>query len=115
MYQFSYAEIHEDTPKQAREREHDAIRRSIELLEAAERAGPRSAEAVEALLFVQRLWTVFIEDLSQPANELPGKLRADLISVGIWVLKEVEDIRFERSRNFRAIIEISDVIAEGLK
>lgn len=115
MYQFSYAEIHDDTPRQAREREHEAIRRSIELLEAAERHGARSPEAVEALLFLRRLWTVFIEDLSKPENELPPKLRADLISVGLWILKEAEDIRFERSTNFRGIIEISEVIAEGLK
>ncbi len=115
MYQFSYAEIHDDTPRQAREREHEAIRRSIELLEAAERQGGRSPEAVEALLFLRRLWTVFIEDLSKPENELPPKLRADLISVGLWILKEAEDIRFERSTNFRGIIEISEVIAEGLK
>lgn len=115
MYQFSYAEIHEDTPRHAREQEHMAIMRSVELLRAAEKAGLRSQESIEALLFLRQLWTVLIEDLSKAENALPPKLRADLISIGLWILKEAEEIRFERSQNFSGIIEISEAIAEGLK
>lgn len=115
MYQFSYAEIHEDTPAEARRREHEAITRSIELLAVAEQKGMHSSEAIEALLFLRRLWTMFIEDLSKPENELPPKLRADLISIGLWILKEAEEIRFERSSNFRGLIEVSESISEGLR
>ena len=41
MYQFSYAEVLDETPKGAREREREAIDRSIELLKAAELRGVR--------------------------------------------------------------------------
>ena len=37
MYQFSYAEVLDETPKGARERERQAIDRSIELLREAEK------------------------------------------------------------------------------
>ena len=114
MYQFSYAEVLDETPKGARERERLAIAHSIELLEAAEQKGVRSREAIEAILFVRRLWAVFIEDLAETDNDLPKALRADLISIGLWVIREAEQIRLEKSSNFRGIIEVSQSIRDGL-
>ena len=101
MYQFSYAEVLDETPRGARERERQAIERSIELLEAAEKSGVRSREAIEAVLFVRRLWGVLIEDLADPENDLPQALRADLISIGLWIMREAEQIRLEKSANFK--------------
>jgi flagellar protein FlaF len=115
MYRFSYAEVLEESPKEARYRERKAIEHSIEQLTAAEAKGARSREAIEALLFVRRLWTLFLEDLARPENELPQALRGDLISIGIWILKEAEEIRLERSKNFKGIVEVSRAIAEGLQ
>lgn len=114
MYQFSYAEVLEETPQGARQRERQAIERSIELLQAADDAGPKSREAVEALLFVRKLWAILVEDLAKSENDLPQKLRADLISIGLWVMREAEEIRLERSENFKGIIEVSKTIHEGL-
>ena len=36
---------------------------------------------------------VFIEDLAIPENGLPDKLRADIISIGLWVVKEADRLR----------------------
>lgn len=115
MYQFSYAEVLDETPQGARERERQALDRSIELLEAADKSGVRSREAIEALLFVRRLWSVLIEDLGDSENDLPQALRADLISIGLWIMREAEQIRLEKSANFRGIIEVTTVIRDGLK
>ena len=68
MYQFSYAEVLDETPKGARERERQAIDRSIELLREAEAQGVRSRAAIEAILFVRRLWGYLIEDLARPTT-----------------------------------------------
>lgn len=114
MYQFSYAEVLDDTPQGARQRERQAIDHSIELLEAADKAGPQSREAVEALLFVRKLWAILVEDLAKPENDLPQKLRADLISIGLWVMREAEQIRLEKSANFKGMIEVSQSIRDGL-
>jgi flagellar protein FlaF len=114
MYQFSYAEVLDETPKGARERERQAIDRSIELLGLAEQRGMRSREAVEAILFVRRLWTYLIEDLAKPENDLPQSLRAELISVGLWIMREAEQIRLETSTNFKGLIEVSTAIRDGL-
>jgi flagellar biosynthesis activator protein FlaF len=114
MYQFSYAEILDDSPKEARERERVAMDRAIELLQAAERVGVNSREANEAAQFVRRLWAALIEDLSKSENALPQSLRADLISVGLWVMREAEQIRLGKSTNFKGIIEVSAQVREGL-
>jgi flagellar protein FlaF len=114
MYQFSYAEVLDETPQGARQRERQAIERSIELLQAADAAGAQSREAVEALLFVRKLWGILIEDLAKPENDLPEQLRADLISIGLWVMREAEQIRLEKSSNFKGIIEVSQTIRDGL-
>mgnify|MGYP003394859162 CR=1 FL=1 len=112
MYQFSYAEVLDETPQGARQRERQAIEQSIELLEAADKAGVKSREAVEALLFVRKLWAILVEDLAKTENDLPQRLRADLISIG--VMREAEQIRLEKSENFKGIIEVSQTIRDGL-
>jgi len=57
---------------------------------------------------------VLIEDLAKPENDLPEQLRADLISIGLWVIREAEEIRLEKSTNFKGIIEVSENIRDGL-
>lgn len=115
MYRFSYAEVLEETPQTAREREHLAIGHSIDLLKAAQEKGPTSREASEAIYFTRKLWAFFIEDLAKPENDLPRQLRADIISIGIWIMRETEEIRLGNSTNFKGLIEISQLIADGLK
>jgi flagellar protein FlaF len=115
MYRFSYAEILDNAPKQERERERLALERSIELLREADAKGAASREAVEAVLFINRLWGVLVEDLARPENDLPKPLRADLISVGLWILREADQIRLGKSENFKGLIEVSTSIAEGLR
>jgi len=115
MYQFSYAEVLDETPKGARERERQAIDRSIELLGEAEKNGGNSREAIEAVLYLRRLWGFLIEDLARPENDLPKSLRADLISIGLWIMREAEEIRLGKSENFKGLIEVSASIRDGLK
>lgn len=115
MQRSAYAEVLEDDPSQAREREQAAIMRAIEMLRAAETKGPRSLESIEALHYLRRLWLVLIEDLASPENDLPQALRADIISIGLWVMREADLIRLEQSDNFAGLIEVMTSIAEGLR
>ena len=115
MYQFSYAEIVQDTCGDARMHERQAMERGIQLLRLARDTGPESREAVEALHYLRSLWAILIEDLASAENDLPEKLRADLISIGLWVMKEVENIRFGRTTSFDDIIDVNQMICEGLK
>ena len=115
MYQLQYADIQEDAVMDARSRERELMARSIGLLDKARQTKANSVEAVEATHFTRRLWTALVDDLAQPDNELPPELRANLISIGIWVLKEVERIRQGESEDFEGIIEISEMIMKGIR
>lgn len=114
MYQFSYAEIQEDDAQDARSRERHAMQRGLDLLEIASRKGVRSMEAAEALNYVNQLWRIFMEDLAKPENNLPDALRAELISIGLWITQEVQNMRLGKSDNFEGLIEICTIIRDGL-
>lgn len=114
MYHFSYAEVLDENPKDMRARERMALDRSVELLRKAEAAGPLSRDALEAHSFTSKLWTILVEDLGMSENQLPKQLRAELVSIGLWVLRELEEIRMERSKNYKGVIEVTQSIAAGL-
>jgi flagellar protein FlaF len=115
MYQFSYADIQTDSVADAKDRERQLLTRSIELLAAAHHKGGTSLEAVEAIHFLNRVWTSFIADLGNAENELPIELRANLISIGLWLLREAEEVRQGRSSNFEGLIEVSQIIRDGIQ
>ncbi len=115
MYQFSYAEIMEDGIVQSKDRERQVLDRSIALLAKAQEANGYSRDTIEAVYYTRRLWIRFIEDLRQPDNQLGMELRANLISIAIWILRETERIRKRESRNFQGIIDITTIIRDGLK
>ncbi|MDP3895216.1 MAG: flagellar biosynthesis regulator FlaF [Mesorhizobium sp.] len=115
MYQFSYADIQTDSIADAKDRERQLLDRSIDLLHAARDAGVNSLQSVEAIHFLHRIWTTFIEDLGSSENELPKELRANLISIGLWLLREAESVRQGTSDNFEGLIEVSQIIRDGIQ
>lgn len=114
MYKFSYEEAMSDAGLRQRENERLAIEQSIALLKSAERAGVNSREAVEAIFYLNRLWSYLLEHVAKADNALPDELRAKIISIGIWLLREAEAVSNGKSKNFAGLIEISAVMAEGL-
>ena len=116
MYQFSYAEIMEEGVTVSKDRERQVLDRSIALLKAAMASGESyGKETVEAVYFTRRVWIRFIEDLGNPENQLEEELRANLISIAIWILKEVEKIRKRESSNFQGINDKTTIIKDGIK
>ncbi len=114
MYQQLYAEIAGDSSKSARAKERDAIHFAIKKLTAAKANGASSPESFDATDYLRRLWTIFLLDLSDEENGLPANLRASLISIGIWVRREADLIDKGASANFDGLIEINQIIANGL-
>ena|SRR6185436_1966673 len=114
MYKFSYAEVLEASGGEGRSREQVAFDHALELLRAAEEHGPQSAEARTAITYIQKLWNFLIEDLANPTNSLAEQLRADLISVGIWVIREADRILLDPKKTFSTLIEVNTNIRNGL-
>jgi flagellar protein FlaF len=114
MYQLSYAEIMEGDARESRAREQLVFDRAIELMRRAEAAGGGSAEAGEAIQYVQRLWMFFIENLGNPDNDLPVALKDNLISIGRWAIAEADRIVADRERGFASLIDVNTAIRNGL-
>ncbi len=113
-YRLNYADTQSDSLVDARSRERELLRRSIHLMKEAQGSAGSARAAIEAIHFASRIWTVFLEDLSSRENALPGKVRADLISVGIWILRDLEAIRNGNISDFTDIIEVTEIIRDGL-
>ena len=114
MYQFSYAEAVEDDQSLARSIERQALDRAIVLLQEADAAGPNSKAVIEAVYYTRRLWNFFVNELINEDNALPVEVRANLISIGIWVLKEADAVQAGKSDKCSAIGEICAIVRDGL-
>jgi flagellar protein FlaF len=114
MYKLSYAEIMEGDPREARAREQVAIDHGIALMQRAEAEGGRSPQALEALRYVQKLWIFFIENLTDPSNELAQPVKDDLISIGLWTIAEADRLIADPSKSFAALIDVNRTIRDGL-
>ncbi len=93
MFEFAYKDIIDESPSAMRAQERQALDSIIRMLQEASAKGAKSVEAINALYQLRRLWGVFIDDLKSPENGLPETLRARLISIGIWVNKEIDRLR----------------------
>jgi len=114
MYEFAYNSIVEESSRAMRAQEARALDRVIAQMREAEFYGPRSKAGIHALYQLRTLWTVFLDDLNGPDNALPTPLRARLLSIGIWVIKEIERLRTGEADEFASIIEINQIIRDGL-
>jgi len=115
MYEFAYNEVIEDSRQTMRARERQAMDRVIAMLRTAQEKGPGSRERVEALFYLRRLWMIFLNDLNDPNNELPEQLRAGIISIGIWMMKEIDRVRGGATNDLTPMIEINALIRDGLR
>lgn len=114
MNRAGYSEALVDDQQEARERERMALNRSIRLLETARADGVNTVSAAAAISFTAKLWTLLIEDLADPGNGLARELRGQLISVGIWILRELEQLRSGAASSFDDIIAVCKAIRDGL-
>jgi len=114
MQRIQYGDLLEDDQQVARERERMALDQSILLLERAVAPGMPVSASAEAIAFTSKLWTVLVEDLANPENGLPKPLKAQLVSIGIWILRELEAARTDDAKGFADVIVVSKAIRDGL-
>ncbi|AMJ62660.1 flagellar biosynthesis regulator FlaF [Bosea sp. PAMC 26642] len=114
MYHSSYIAAAEDDFAQARANEWRALDEAVTLLEAARPTGSASNETIAAVSFLRRLWTLLIQDLGSEDNALPQALRASLISIGLFALKQGELLRLGQSDDFDTVIDVNKMIRDSL-
>jgi flagellar protein FlaF len=86
---------------------------TLALMDAA-KADPSDASArLDALDWNRRVWTVMGEDCANPANGLPGPLRASIISLAMWVSRHTSAV-IRRQEEIEPLIEVNRLIMQGL-
>ena len=111
---FGYDDILIDSGAEARAREARLLDRSLALMEAADRPGAPPLARLEAARHCEAVWQRLAEDCASPRNGLDPALRADLVSIGIFVLREMEAIRGGGGNGFGTVREIVGHVRAGL-
>ena len=110
----SYAEIIDDSAEHGRSSEREALLLSIVAMEEADRDPSNPGKRANAIYAVSRLWATLLEDLASPQNGYPPELRAQIVSIGIFILRQCEHLRRDNARNFAVVTEICRIIEKGL-
>lgn len=114
MYQFSYAQTQRDSGAQARQTEAGVLQRITDLLKAASDPDASPQTRIDALHQMRRFWMALIDDLATPGNALPQETRASLISIGLSLLREADQIDIAGAEGFSYLAEINTLVLTGL-
>ena len=69
---------------------------------------------MDALDWNRRLWSVLAADCSNPANQLPLQLRANIISLSLWVNRHTSAI-MRNEAEFGPLIDVNKMMMQGLQ
>lgn len=79
----------------------------------AQKLGKSEQKFHDALDWNRRMWSTFSSDCATEGNRLPKELRAQIISISIWVSKYTSMVALGRA-DVDALIDINRTIMEGL-
>lgn len=97
----------------AREQERDIIALVTQRLRAASAAKDDAILLARAVSDNTTVWYILISDLASEGNQLPVELRAQIVSVGLAVIRECEKLN-KSDIDLDFLISINQAIIEGL-
>src|SRR4051812_9486629 len=89
----------------------------IEVLQARLKSGERVdfREVGEVLDYNQKLWTLFVSDVAEPAHPMPQEIKNNIASLGMFVFKRTLEVKAETLPDkLQILISINRNIAAGL-
>jgi flagellar protein FlaF len=83
------------------------------LIEASKLSPDNFVGRIKALDWNRRLWSTLAADCVRPENALPGALRAQIVSLSMWVGRQ-SSIVMRNEDDFEALIDINRTMMQGL-
>lgn len=83
------------------------------MIKASENPQDRPA-VIDAVLWNRNIWSAFRVDLLDPGNRLPKELKAQLISISLFIERETTEV-LNDTADMEALIDINKQIMEGLR
>ena len=100
-----------ENPRQTEYRLFGQVTRA--LMEAQQLDKSYIRERMDALDWNRRMWSMLGADCSLATNGLPEQLRANIISLSIWVNKHTSLV-MRNKEDFAPLIDINRIIMQGL-
>ncbi|MHB1206317.1 MAG: flagellar biosynthesis regulator FlaF [Rhodospirillaceae bacterium] len=99
-----------------REVEAMAFTKAALMLEDAKKSANNIEEYSKALRFNHLLWTIIQADLTEPDNNLPDEIKANVMSLSIFVDKQTtKALRGSNPTDLDVLININRNLAAGLR
>lgn len=83
------------------------------LIEASQLDQTQTGRRMEALDWNRRMWTTFANACHAPDNQLPVPVRAQIISLALWVGRHTSAV-MRREEDFGPLIDVNRLIMQGL-
>lgn len=100
-----------ESPKQSEYRLFGEVTRA--LMEAAEKPVEDISGRMEALDWNRRLWSTLASDCSREDNQLAPPLRAQIVSLSLWVGRHTSQV-IRGHDSFEPLIDVNRIIMQGL-
>jgi flagellar protein FlaF len=100
-----------ESPRQTEYRLFGLVTRA--LMDAAASDRREIVKRIEALDWNRRLWTTLAADCGQPDNRLPPAVRAQIISLSLFVVRQ-STLVARGQASFDTLIEVNRSIMQGL-
>ncbi|MDB5444585.1 MAG: flagellar FlaF family protein [Phenylobacterium sp.] len=84
------------------------------LMTASEAEAAEIGARMDALDWNRRLWSVLAADCASPGNQLPAQVRANIISLSLWVNRHTSAI-MRNEAEFSALIDVNKMMMQGLE
>ncbi len=86
---------------------------TLALMEAAQLPKTEFKRRADALDWNRRMWQTLAMDCADPSNALPPQLRAQIISLSIFVRRQSSEV-LRGKEGFESLIELNRTIMQGL-
>ena len=100
-----------ESPRQTEYRLFGEVTRA--LMRAAEADVNDIQTRIDALDWNRRVWSTLASDCATPGNNLSMELRAQIISISLWVSRHTSLV-MRRQEEFEPLIEVNRTIMQGL-
>jgi len=100
-----------EDPRQTEYRLFGQVTRALMEAEKLERSQIR--ERMDALDWNRRMWSLLASDCASDGNKLPAQIRANIISLSIWVNKHTSLV-MRHKEEIGPLIDVNRIIMQGL-
>ena len=80
----------------------------------AQNAGAKGVRLIDAIDWNRRMWSTLAVDCMDDGNRLPKQVRAQIVSLSLWVTKYSSEV-MQQGASLEPLIDVNRIIMQGLQ